>query len=117
MKRIQRLTGLLEAGYDKRVGATVCRKVAEMIAKPAFKHAAEDIMAQVDQMLENYGVESVRMESAWLDSFYGGLVASYSNTGDSYDLTVVHFHATGRFEVMDYAGLVERLELRYGREE
>lgn len=116
MRRIQRLTGLLEAGYDKRVGADVCRKVAKMITKSAFKREAEDIMAEVDRLLENYGVESVRMESAWLDSFYGGIVASYSNTGDSYELTVVHFHATGRFEVMDYASMLERLELRFGAE-
>ena len=58
----------------------------------------EQVMSAIDEVLENHGVEGFRVKSReW---------ATYSNTGDTYALTVVYFR--GKFRACSWGDIAEK---------
>lgn len=73
---------------------------------------AEDAMILADRFMEAHGVEAI--EGEWVDGYYGNIVASYVNTGDTYNPTLLHESETGRFILTSWGDWVERNQKRYG---
>ena len=53
------------------------------------KNQAEDNLAKIDKLLNNHGVEAIKFEGAYVDSYWRDTVAIYSNTGDTYAETIL----------------------------
>ncbi len=62
-----------------------CRKALRMTAHIAD---AQERLETIDTLLGNHGVEAIRGE--WQNGYWCDIVAAYSNTGDTYALTVLH---------------------------
>lgn len=79
----------------------------------------QDRLEAIDRLLGNYGTEAIR--GNWQNGYWGDIVAAYSNTGDSYALTVLHergngWNPAGRFIVTSWGDWVERNGRKYGVE-
>lgn len=74
-------------------------------AKAGKRQAAQ---GYADQLLEGYGVESIRCPKR-------GLLAVYVNTGDTYSATLLCNISTGAWRVTTWGDYVEQFEKRYGR--
>lgn len=71
----------------------------------------------IDKLLGNCGVEAIRGE--WQNGYWCDIVAAYSNTGDTYALTVLQVRGEGswqrsRFIVTSWGDWVERNGEKYG---
>ncbi len=71
---------------------------------------SERVMAAVNQILGSHGVEPISIEGAWVDNFYGDMVATYCNTGDPYNTTLIFETLTGRYHVTDWASYTANLQ-------
>jgi len=77
----------------------------------------EERMTRINTLLDCCGVEAVRGE--WQNGFWGDVVGTYCNTGDSYALTVLCVRGDSswqepRFMVTSWGDWVERFGERYG---
>ena len=70
----------------------------------------ELILAALNCVLEGYGVEAIRVEDAWVDSFHGDIVGTYVNMGDSYAATVVLDSETHDFIISTWADFFTAVE-------
>lgn len=68
-----------------------------------------DVMAVANRVLANFGTETVYRKRD------GAPVLAYSNTGDSYDVTLVYDFTTHRFRCTSWGDWVERYERRGGK--
>lgn len=71
----------------------------------------------IDKLLGNHGTEAIRGEE-WQNGYWGDIVAVYSNTGDTYALTVIHvrgdgWNPQGRFIISSWGDFVERNSTKY----
>lgn len=74
-------------------------------------------LAAIDKLLGNFGVEAIR--GAWQNGYWCDVVACYSNTGDTYALTVIHVRgaykgASGRFHIGTMGDWVEKNQRKFG---
>jgi hypothetical protein len=73
----------------------------------------------INTLLGMHGTEAIRGE--WQNGYWGDIVATYCNAGDTYDTTVLHvrgdtsFHS-GRFIISSWGDFVERYGKKYGIE-
>lgn len=67
-------------------------------------------MHALNTLFDLHGVEAIQAEGEWVDSYYGDIVATYLNTGDSYALTVVLDSDTGEFLLTSWGDYVEGME-------
>lgn len=70
--------------------------------------ASELIMCALNEVLNGYGVEAVR--GRYVDRYHQDIQASYVNMGDTYDLTILLDHETGKFVVTCLGDWFERNE-------
>ena len=75
------------------------------LAKAGNRHVAQ---GYADNLLEGYGVESIRCPNR-------GLLAVYVNTGDTYSTTLLCNIETGAWRITTWGDYVEQFEKRYGR--
>jgi hypothetical protein len=61
-----------------------------------------------DTLLGNHGIETI-LVGGWKP------IAEYSNTGDTYALTILRDLSTGEFQITSYGDFVERVERRSDR--
>jgi len=66
----------------------------------------------VDLILDTHGVEAIRGEES-NDPYYGDVVATYCNTGDTYAATILYDVGRGRFELTSWGDWVEKNTKRY----
>lgn len=72
----------------------------------------EDVaMEAIDTLLETCGVEYIASAD---DSFSEAQGMSYCNTGDTYGLTILYDHRSGKFSVGCWGDVVERDPRRFG---
>ena len=75
-------------------------------------------MEAINSLLGMHGVEVIRGD--WQNGYWCDIVATYANTGDSYDLTVLHvrgetrYEDAGRFIVSSMGDFVERNGAKLG---
>lgn len=73
-------------------------------------HRAEMVMQALNEVLGGHGVEAIRVEGAWVDTYHHDIVATYVNMGDTYAATVVYDTDHDRFELSTWGDFVERRE-------
>lgn len=90
-----------------------CRLALKRTASEPWKTRLE----KINGLLGLYGTEAIRGE--WQNGYWCDIVAAYCNTGDSYDLTVIHvrgdgWNPAGRFIVGTMGDFVERNQTKLG---
>lgn len=76
-----------------------------------FSRRSEIKLSALDELLLTCGIEVIRNESGddW-DAYYGDIIASYLNTGDSYATTILLDHTANRWRFTSWGDFVENLE-------
>lgn len=69
-----------------------------------------------NEVYETCGIEAIRLEDEYLDSFHYDIFASYLNTGDSYHNTLVWDHENQKVLVTSWGDFFEALEIRKEQE-
>lgn len=69
----------------------------------------EQVMCALNSLLEGFGVEAIQGE--WLDHYHQNIIASYVNTGDTYNTTIILDHRTDRYQLTSFGDFVERNNL------
>ena len=67
-------------------------------------------LSALDELLQTYGVEPLRVPGVWVDRYHGDVVASYLNTGDTYRLTLLLDHESRRWKLTSWGDWLERYE-------
>lgn len=97
------LQGLQEA-FSQWIDDDTLRQVEEILDE-----GGKDALQQADRLLEHHGTEEIRDEDVW-DNYYGDAVALYSNSGDTYNVTVIYDIEEGEFYLTSYGDWLEAYE-------
>jgi hypothetical protein len=73
---------------------------------------SERVMCALNELLDGFGVEIVEDEVVWVDSYYGYIVASYVNKGDSYENTILLDHIRNKYVLTCWGDWVENRGLQ-----
>ena len=87
------------------------KKGAEPRGKPSLYEAAMELLSEA---IGGYGVEAIRSQESNAGPYYGDIVATYVNAGDTYDSTVIFNAETDTFERMSVGDWIERYEAEGG---
>ena len=102
---------LKEMMNEFQIDAATAEKIQELISSPATHNTAEDIMREINNLIDGHGVEAIRKEDTHVDNYYFDIIATYINTGDTYNATIVHDSETGEFHFTTYGDFLEKWEL------
>lgn len=111
MPKKQDLQALYHTKYLDKV------KACELALRRTRKFDPDIRMNRINKLLGGCGVEALRGE--WSNGYWGDVVATYINFGDSYDTTIICL-CTGasrwdcRFFISCYGDFVERYGERFG---
>jgi hypothetical protein len=103
------LRGIIRGKIDPMTFETVARWANSCYNPPS---ANELKLEACNEVLSGYGTESIR--GAWSSSFYGDIVFTYVNMGDTYDQTVVFDCVKGTFHLTSWGDMVEHAPKYYG---
>jgi hypothetical protein len=67
-------------------------------------------MSLVNEHVGGSGVEAIRIEGAHVDNYHFDIVATYVNTGDTYNLTLVHDSENNSFHLTSYGDWLQAYE-------
>lgn len=98
--------GLLNGDLDPESIDAVGDWISQCYHKP--RHDAL-VMFALNHVFDCHGVEPVRLEGEWVDSYHGDIVATYINTGDTYASTIVLDSESGEYLLTSYGDYVENL--------
>jgi hypothetical protein len=71
----------------------------------------ELIMCAINELIEGHGVEAIRYDDMYIDSYHQDIVATYVNMGDTYNTTILLDSATGDYQVTCWGDYVEESQL------
>jgi hypothetical protein len=100
---IEIVNGLLSGSIDPRNYSNVKNWLRQCHNEPS---ADELKMCAINQALQGYGIESVRT-SKWKNGYWGDILCTYVNMGDSYIPTVIHHRKHG-FMVSSIGDVIEK---------
>ena len=91
-------------------------RACQIALKLTRKIREQDRLEAIDKLLGNFGTEAIRGE--WQNGYWGDIVACYSNTGDTYALTVIQVRGefswqSSKFIISSWGDWVEQNESRY----
>lgn len=98
---------ILDGRLDPKEASGKCRRWAEKCLHTPSLH--EQQLRAIDDLLGNYGVESVESKEYYQDE--GVLWCprySYSNTGETYAVTIVRDHKNSRWLIAAWGDLAEK---------
>ena len=72
----------------------------------------EIALEMLNELIETCGVEAIEDNRFYVDRYYGNIVASYLNTGDSYATTLLLDHIDNRWRLTSWGDFVESLDER-----
>lgn len=92
------------------------RKACQIALRQTRDMDGETRMEAIDKLLGNHGVEAIRGE--WQNGYWCDIVATYSNTGDTYALTVMcirpdYSFGRARFIISSWGDWVEANQEKY----
>ena len=67
-------------------------------------------MDALNELLEGHGVESIRMEEVYLDSYWSNTIGLYVNMGDTYNTTIVYSIIDDSFLLTSWGDYYEDVE-------
>jgi hypothetical protein len=100
---IEIVNGLLSGSIDPRNYSNVKNWLRQCHNEPS---ADELKMCAINQALQGYGIESVRT-SKWKNGYWGDILCTYINMGDSYITTVIHHRKHG-FMIASIGDVIEK---------
>jgi hypothetical protein len=100
---IEIVNGLLSGSIDPRNYSNVKNWLRQCHNEPS---ADELKMCAINQALQGYGIESVRT-SKWKNGYWGDILCTYVNMGDSYIPTVIHHRKHG-FMISSIGDVIEK---------
>lgn len=103
-KAAEKAAALLNGDLDPEFIEATADWVRQCYHRPRHN---ELVMHAVNAVLDGHGVEAIRAEHAWVDSFHGDIIATYVNFGDTYCLTVVLDSETGEFILTSWGDFYE----------
>ena len=112
--KAKQIVGLIEGTIDPSTFASVQAWVKQCYNEPS---QPEQVMCALDEILETFGVEAVTVEGAWVDRFHGNIVATYCNSGDTYDATVVYDSEAGEYLITSWGDFLEDWEQRHAHDD
>lgn len=71
----------------------------------------EIILECINEILEGFGVEAIRLEDTWIDSYHGDIAYTYINMGETYTPTILYDTEKDSFIVSSYGDIVESRKL------
>lgn len=74
---------------------------------------AELKMKACDEILETCGVEAIESPSYQVDRYHHNIVATYCNTGDTYDVTILFETEAEKFRITSWGDWVEKSPRKY----
>lgn len=101
---------LMRGTYPPDTFASVTAWVQQCYNPPSWM---ERTLLALNQLFDMHGVEPIR-GSEWGSRYYGDVCASYLNTGDSYDATIIRCHRSDRWLLTSWGDYCERNMRRYG---
>ena len=70
----------------------------------------DEVLDAANDYANLYGVEALRDERAWVDSYYMDIIALYLNTGDTYDETLIFDTETRDYLLTSWGDFYEAWE-------
>jgi hypothetical protein len=64
-------------------------------------------LSALDELLRTYGVEPINDENTFVDSYYGSIIASYLNVGETYMPTILLDHVHSRWRLTSWGDFYE----------
>lgn len=64
-------------------------------------------LSALDELLHTYGVEPINDENTFVDSYYGSVIASYLNVGETYMPTILLDHVHSRWRLTSWGDFYE----------
>jgi hypothetical protein len=66
-------------------------KSARELARHCYNYPDNQYLLEtaVNECIEGFGTEAIRLQDQWLDSYHGDIFAGYVNQGDTYAVTIV----------------------------
>lgn len=77
----------------------------------------ELVMHALNALLDCHGVEAIHVEGAWVDHYYGDIIATYINTGDAYTETVLLESEGDAFVLTTYGDWLQAWESENERDD
>ncbi len=102
-EQIQKVNDLIAGFIDPKEFSNVTDWISQCHNEPRDN---ELIMCAINQVLEGYGIESIRT-SKWKNGYWCDILCSYVNMGDSYTPTVIHHRKHG-FMVISIGDLTKK---------
>lgn len=100
---------LKQIGLDGKNAAEVLELIR--IAESSGEHDdADRALDRTDTLIDGHGVEALHESDAWVDRYYGDIIALHVNVGESYKPTLVFDTENGTFSVEGWADFYERWE-------
>jgi hypothetical protein len=69
----------------------------------------EIILECINELLEGYGIEAIRLEDTWINSYHGDIAFTYVNMGETYTSTILYDTKRDTFLVSSYGDIVEKI--------
>lgn len=88
--------------------------VKELNGRVTGHRDADQILSLANRVLKGHGVEALKSDDAFVDSYFRDTIALYVNMGDTYAPTVVYDTSTGEFEVTSWGDFMEYWERENG---
>jgi hypothetical protein len=101
--QIQTINQILNGTINPETFKSVKNWVSQCFNKP---NSDEMKMCAINEVLEGYGIESVRT-SKWKNGYWGDILCTYINIGDYYIPTVIHHRKHG-FMVASIGDIIEK---------
>jgi len=99
----KRILGIIN-GYEKPTNYASVRQWIACCSRIPSRQKQE--MCALDEICETFGTETI-----WCDAFsFVAPIATYLNTGKSYNVTIVYRHDLHRYQVKSRVELVEMFE-------
>jgi len=95
MDKAEKIAALLNGAVDPETYDAVRSWLRVCHHRPPHEDL---VLCACDEVLETYGVEAIRMADRCVP-YYGDVVATYCNTGDSWQPTVIRDHRRERWVI------------------
>ena len=72
--------------------------------------ALREAMNIANEALDGFGVETLRIEGGWTNSYWRDCVALYVNLGETYAPTIIYDITTDKFRVCSWGAFYESID-------
>jgi hypothetical protein len=90
------------------------QRLAKALSRAYSDKDVSKALQLANEVLDGFGVEAIEGIDTW-SNYYGEAVATYVNTGDTYNPTIIYDIGEGKFHLTDYGTWVEQYERGGGR--